>query len=489
MSRWPPLAAAVVALTLVSCGQVEPLATPIPADRVSPAGARVVLSNAHLQGVAAAVRLRFGKTHEVSVAPLEVGEAGSVAATTIGVAVGPGSVGIDADGGLQIAVALTVTPQPLVLQGAGAACSATWAASGLSLGVDLRFARDPLGTVTVHLAAPPSLQLDAATLEDDGGCFAAAGATATAAILAHVREAVRGGLGPKLTDAARDVVATVLPPGWEFALQTTSAGATLHGDARYQPVGASGLVAHNGAYLQAALDVGLDAPRHACAVDAAPPSAGPWLLPAQVPLEPAGASVLRRSVVLGGGALARLGWALHRGGWLCRGASTGLEARLGPDWATKIAPSLGALVQPGSVSARFWPGGAPTLRVLDGDGAADLEWVLPDALVEVAAPVDGVELAVLRVAGSLRMRVRLRGVGDAWSLETSAVELESVGVDSPLVPLGTVSPTVLLPLLRAVLGGIFDGPLALPPGSPALVGTRRVGDALWMWIDGGVQQP
>ncbi len=489
MSGVQRIVAAVIALVLASCGQVEPLATPIPADRVSPAGARVVLSNAHLQGVAAAVRLRFGKTHEVSVAPLDVGEAGSVAATTLAVAVGPGTVGIDADGGLQIDVALTVAPHPLVLQGDGAACSATWAASGLALSVDLHFSRDPLGSVAVHLAAPPSLQVDAETLEDAGGCFAAAGAAATAAILAHLREALRGSLGPKLTDASRDVVATVLPPEWEFALQTVLAGATLRGDARYQPVGGAGLITHNGAFLQAALDVGLDAPRHACAVDAEPPPAGPWLLPAQAPLEPAGASVLRRSVVLGGGVLARLGWALHRGGWLCRGASTGLESRLGPDWATQIAPTLGALVQPGSVSARFWPGGTPSLRVLDGEGGADLEWGLPDALVEIAAPVDGVELSVLRVAGSLRMRMRLRGVGDAWSLETSAVELESVGVDSPLVPLGTVSPTVLLPLLRAVLGGIFDGPLALPPGSPALVGTRRVGDALWMWIDGGVQQP
>lgn len=487
MSLLPRLLVGSLACVL-ACGEVQPLDAPLPQSMVSPAGVRLVLTNAELQGVAAAVRLLVGKSHAVSVAPLPLGEAASIAATTIPVSLGQASLGVAADAALQLDLVVTVAPHGLVVKGKGAACSVQWTPAGGLLSTRLRFGRDPLGALAVTLLEPPDLVFGAESIDDVGGCLAALGADAEASVRDHLRAAVRGTVATKVVDAARDVLATVLPAGWEVAVAIGGGANPIAVQTRF--IGPDdALIEHNGAFLQARIDLAVDAPRHACALDQAPPESGAWVLPVQAPAAPQGAAVLRRSVAVGGAALGRFAWAIHRAGFLCRGNAPGLEARLGPNWAAQVAPAVAALVQPGTVSARLWPGAAPGLRVLEGETGARLEWTLPDAQVEIAAPVDGVELVVLRITGTLRIVVALRGVGDAWSLEVEAVETDSVTVDSPLVALGTVAPAALAPLLQAVIAGIFDGVLALPPGFPALVGTARTGDGLWLWLDGGVQQP
>jgi hypothetical protein len=413
-----------------------------------------------------------------------------LAAHTVAVAVAEGALSVDQNTTLTLTYPLLIEPQTVVVQSPGsAACALQWAPTAISLTVRLRFGRGALNDVEISLVEPAKIDFGGSALVDPAGCLAAVGGSAGGPITAHLEAAVVTAITTPYVQHARSAVATVLPPLWEHRAQVTVDGGAIRWQFAYRsPPGLppDRLISHNGTYLHAHLDAGFDADRHLCAVDALPPIGAISPLVTHPPKEPQGPAVLRRVLVVEPPTIARLVWALHRSGLFCRGRAQGLEARLDGYWAADLSPKLAGLVQPGPISARFWPGGVPTARVVELSGSASIELHFPDALLEIAAPVEGVEVVVIRARGQLRTRVALNGVGGAWSLEVADASFESVAIDSPIASLGGLAGAEIEKTVFAVVSGIFDGPVVLPANVPALAHADQVGESLWLWLDGGV---
>lgn len=491
-------ALAVGMLCLSACGsKMEPLPAPLPSDRVVQGAGWIVLTNQDLQHLPVAVRLSAGKTADASVAPLALGEA-SLAATTIPLTIGKGAAKITKtqDVALVFPVSSPVVPLALVASGR-AACAMTWQATSATLKLTLRFGRATNGAVDVVLASTPSLEVAPTALADNNGCLSVTGQALTLA--AHLRDAAANALVSGYVKAARETVQTVIPPNLEMAVRL---GANIHGDSvvvdlqsRYRAVDDQGedqpgsLLTHNGSFAAIGLDLGLNVSRHRCAVDAPPPNLSVQALPVKAPVTTASGKVLRRALVLDRALLGHIAWAVARSGYLCRGRSRGVEKLLPVNWANNAVPALGALVEAGAVGARFWPGQTPAVRVIDLDGGAGLEWQLPEAVLEMTAPVAGVELVVLRVEGTFRLNLKAQ-TANGVRLSIVSATVDTAVLSSPVLPQADVSAGPGLSLaVEAALKGIFAGTLGLTPALPAsgavIVGSSRVADQMWLWLDGG----
>lgn len=490
----------LLGLTLAAacgCGvQVAPLDAPVPDSHAVRPAAWVVLTNQDLQQVPFAVRLAAGKSVEVSVPPLKLGEQ-SLAATTLTASVAEGAASITADQDVALTFPITSPDLSLALVADGrAACPLTWQAKGATLSLALHVGRGTDGAVEIVLAGTPSLNVGTDSLKDVGGCLAEV--SDQAKIAAHVRDAAAAALSTPYVNAARAALKAVIPPTLELA-------ASLSVDIEGHPVSAQletrlrppssapvpeggSLIQHNGSYAAIGLDIALNVGRHPCAMDAPPPALQVQQLPVKAPDPTTGGQVLRRALVLDRASLAHISWATTRSGYLCRGVSRGVEKLLTASWAADAVPALGTLVEPGSVGARFWPGSTPTVRVVDVDAGAGLEWQLPDAVLEVSAPVAGVELVVLRVEGSFRLTLKPT-INAGIGLQVVSAAVDSAVLSSPLLPQANMSAgSGLAPAVDAALRGIFAGVLGLGSGAvgdAVVVGSTRVGDHMWLWLEGG----
>ena len=484
----------LLACAWAGCGQWQPLAEPVDPALLVQHGGHVAVSNQGLQQVATAVRVAAGKSFVASVAPLALNGPGAakLGALDLNVTMGDGAASVGDEAAIVLTYPVVVGSQPLAVQpAAGASCASAWAPSGLLLQLRLALGRDAFDSVDVRLAGPPTLVGDATGVPVD----ACLDATAGAIVDAHLRQAVLTAIASRYIDAGRAALRAVFPPTWEASVQTTVGRAgVLRLQTRWEQVEPDGpLLGHNGAYGAAALAVTIDAERDPCAVDAPPPAIGTPAMPVQMPLAPTGMAILPRAWVLDAPLVSRLGWALHRSGALCRSVGRGLESRLPASWAATLLPALGGLIDASPVSAAFWPGSSPTVTLVDAaDGGAALQVRSEKSLLEVLAPVDGVEMVVLRLRGTVRLRLAIRGGMDGIGLVVDDADAEDLVIDSPLAQVAAPDETTTHQLLRGALAGIFETALAFPSDPSAqltLAGSSRSADALWLWMTGGAPAP
>ncbi len=481
-------------LALAACGPFEPLTDPIDASLVIERGGHVAVSNQGLQQVSSAVRVAAGKSFVAPVAPLALKgpAAATLGALDVALSIADGAASVAQDAVIVLTYPVVIGSHALAVQPAtGASCASAWAPSGLTLQLRLDLGRDAFDSVDIRLAGPPTLVGDGVGVPADACLDAAVGA----AVDAHLRQAVLTAVASRYVDAARHALRAVFPPAWETALQArTGRQGRLQLQTRWRSAEADGpLLGHNGAYGAAALSIAFDGQRDPCALDAPPPPVVPSAMPVQMPLAPAGLAVLPRAWVLDASTLSRLGWALHRSGALCRSVGRGLESRLPAGWTGAVLPQLGGLVDASPVSAVFWPGTSPTVTLVDASGGgAALQLRTEKALLELVAPVDGVEMVVLRMRGTVRLRVTIVGSVDGIDLVVDDADAEDLAIDSPLAQVQAPDEAATRALLHGALAGIFETTLAFPSGPmapPTLVGSSRTANALWLWMAGGAPAP
>jgi hypothetical protein len=499
-SVWSP--AWLAALCVAACGPAQaplPLLAPLPASHTLTSGVQLVLVDADLPALAETVSTLGGKTLQVVAAPWPVpGAPGHV--------LGPLSTPLQVAGAqaewlqpttLQLQFTLTQVTLPLSLGVPGqAACAMSWTAQGGLVRVTLRLDRDPQGQVAVIAGQDPEVTWQKHGLISAQTCLQPPLTDAPAQIDAHLLEAVQATLVPQLTQASVHVLQAVFPPALE--LQGRLSTATRWGDAvevrvstQYQPQAGGTLAEHKAGRGIAALAVGLDVDRAACAVDVPPPDHAAETPLAPTPPSPSASTFVRRALVLDKAMLAHLGWAMGRGGALCQETEAGL-ADLGVGWAAEVLPALADWVQGPPVGARFWPAASPEVQVVDTPAGPALQWQVASATLEIVARVAETDLVVLKITGPFQAIVRpvLQG-GGALGLDLLSAQVDGAVVTSPLLPDTTGADAHLGPLVDAALHGIFRSApvlplgLALPPGTVA-TGLARSGDALWLWLEGGI---
>jgi hypothetical protein len=172
----------------------------------------------------------------------------------------------------------------------------------------------------------------------------------------------------------------------------------------------------------------------------------------------------------------------------------GVEEYLPSSWAADLGAPLGAWVEEGRVGARLWPGAVPDLQVVDLTGGAGLALTMAGARLEVTARVVGTELVLLRFDGSLKATLRVETSGPQGPrLGLVNAHFDSSEVASPLLKRSGVAlaKATLAAVVEAAVRGIlaplpaFSDGIALD-GAPVVVGSTRVGQSLWLWLDGGV---
>lgn len=482
----------MVATLAPSCAEYEPLAAPLPPAMLQERAVHVVLDYAALQQFASAVRVKAGKTQTIALPPWQGGaDSAKVAAANLTLKLGEGTVSFGVVQQLVLSFPLSIAAQALVVQVEGAAaCALNYAPTSAVFAFGLRFGRDALGEVDVTLSQPPALSI-AANAIAPGPCRDAVGAVALEGAIAA---ALRDHLSARAIEPAMQLLRAIAPPSFEADLRVplhdaagTTAAIAISSKWRSQS-DAHSLLTHNGAVASASLDVALDADRHPCAVDAGLPNAAETPLPIYAPQRPEAATVLTRAYTLGPATIERVAWALHRAGYFCRSAVGGVEARLPPGWPAVLPIDVVGLVDVAKVSASFWPGQTPSVKVVSEAGAATIAVRFPDAMVELSAPVDGVELVVLRIRGTLTVKFGLLPAINGLAMKVQTVESEGTVAETLLGPLPGIDAAASAAVLAAAIGGIFDGALALPSIAEAgasVAGARAVGGSLWLWLAGG----
>lgn len=483
------------------CAQLEPLKAPISGVSTVLGGAHIVLSHGDLAQLAETIRLSAGKRLDAAVAPYAVvgGDGATVAPTTVAVFVAAGSASFGALGSIRFSfplVAPAVTAEVSITP--TTKCPLSVAQLTGTVAVALRFSRNSAGIAELVLADAPELILKGGEILDITGCLAGAAPGALAAISMHFGAALRSAVQGSYVAAARATLTAVLPVGLEVAGQADvviaqrpiqvrlrSAYATASGDTEE----AGPLIDNNGIHTRAALTVAIDVSRHPCAPDIAPAGlpASPLLF--NPPASPPGSYLLRRAVVLDRALLQHLVWAAQRVGLFCRRRRVQAQAGLAGDWASRVVPGLAPLVNGPPTRVRLWPGGAPALKLVDGATSAELELILPSATLEIAAQVGGVEVVVLVVEGTFRVRLAVdREPGAGLRLAVLGAMVDSVNVSSPLLPVGSdphldaIADTVAK-LLHVAVRDAFAG-LQVPGFVGAsVVDVARVGDRLWLWLE------
>ncbi|MBP46442.1 MAG: hypothetical protein CMH53_00695 [Myxococcales bacterium] len=490
--RWRRKIRLIWALVLVGCtGALLPLDAPIDPDFWVERGAWVVLTNQDLQQLPAATRLAAGKQFAVSVPPVKL-ESGQLAGTTLNVSVLQGQASISATQDLTLTFPVTAPVTSLAWEVPNqAACALQWQWQGASLEMSFRLARDLSGKVDVTLATAPTLQANQAALNDPSNCLMQTAVGSEGSLEKQLSDIIASTLTASYVNAARSILLTVVPIDYEFSgsAQLSSDASTLDLAARFsKPTdNIASLLRHNGSYAATALDVAMNTQCHPCAEDVPPPKQKVKALPVQPATPPVTSAVLRRAVVFDKALLAHMAWAMTRNGQLCSRVSAGIESLLPTSWAADAAPSLGALVGTGPVGASFWPGQSPTIRLINRDEAAAVEWTIEDSLLEVSAPVAGVELVVLRIEGSFRLTLAPK-VSTGAVLHVVDATVDSAVLSSPLVPGADLSAGGgLVAVVQAALRGIFFNGFGLStgPSNGVVVGSTHLADQLWIWLAGG----
>ncbi len=479
--------------------EMKALEAPLPATRQLGEALHVVVTDADLYELAEYVRQSPGnKVIDLPLPPFNVPGTGGAAllATKLHVEVESGSAAFESSGEIRLQWVVNFDPAALSLSaGTGTLCALTWTVDDSDLRTTLRFARDAQGVATVMLAKASSLSLANAKVSDPSACLGTAAPGAGSAIAKYMATAVSAALTSRYEQDAALALSALLPAHLERKGQSDLpvAGETvaLGIDARFAGGGdksGASLLDHQASYGHVAMEIGLDMARHGCAADEPPPTSTDGPISPIAPAPAGGSQPLRRALVVERRLLGHFGWAVARSGLLCRSIRTGLEASLPASWAGDVLSPLSAWVQGGPVGAAFWPGGSPILKVKDLGKDAGIEWLFPDALLELSATMAGLEVVVLRVEGTFRLTTWPLALGP-WGV---SFDVRSASVDSAVVtsPLLAVAPKpaekALADVVDHALIGIFGPAAGLPlqptVGGSKVVGTARDGDHLWIWL-------
>ncbi|GEM_PF-3593562 len=491
----------LLAVVAAACGKLEPLKAPIAADKAVAGGLHVVVSNADLGQLSDAIRLAAGKTVEAPVAPFVVPatDGRALGAATVELAIASGKASLGAAGRLRFTYAITASPIDLTVSQTGAgAC--TIQRNGLTgtLTMSLRVARGPGGNAEVMLGDATECVLSPAPLIDDSGCLAKAPSGSFAAITKHVDAAIRQGLVGRYVSAARSSIAAVIPLGLERKGRWTTSISGRNVELRVassfsagtsKPGDEATVVAHNGQYASASLNVALDADRHPCAVDGPAPGLKSAPLTLATPPSPAGSFLLRRAVVVDRALLAHVAWTAQRTGLFCRHVELPGGAGLTGQWAARVLPALGAWIKDAPQRVRFWPGQLAKVAITERNNEAAIRLDLPSAELEITAPISGIEAVALKVTGSFRLVLQpandpKTGVG----LAIVDASVNSAVVHSPLADQAPVAANdALADVVKKVVARAFFGAFSAWPvpgfDKASVVGSSRVGDRMWIWLE------
>ncbi len=493
----------IVALSLAAATtcteELTPLKAPLPLTRQLGQALHVVVTDADLQELAEYIRQSPGnKAIEVPLPPLKVPGTGgaALAATKLHAEIKSGSAVFESSGDIRLQWIVAFSPAVLSLSASsGALCELSWSVDHGDLTTTLRFARDAQGVATVTLAKASSLSFVNAQLGDSSSCLSNYAPGAGSAISKHLAGAASAAITSRYEQSAAAAIAALLPTNLERSgqspLQIGGETLALAIDTKFSNTSegpGDSLLGHANGYGQVALEVGLDVERHSCAADAPPPQASDGPISPIAPIPSGGSQPLRRALVIERSLLGHFGWAAARSGLLCRHIRSGLEESLPASWAGDVLAPLSAWVQGGPVGAAFWPGGSPVLKVKDLGKDAGVEWLFPDALLELSASMAGLEVVVLRVEGTFRLTTWPLALGP-WgvSFEVRSASVDSAVVTSPLLAVAP-EPTekALAEVVDHALTGIFGPAAGLPvlpnPGGSNVVSTARDGNHLWIWL-------
>lgn len=494
--------AVVAACALNACGKTPaPLLSPLPATRQLPGAVHLVLLDADLPQLAETVRTLAGKSVDVAAGPWSVPNwpGHGVGALSGLLEIGAGQAAWTTTSRLRLDFALTKVVLPAALTAPGqAACGMTWVGTDGHVHLEVHVVRDAQGAVGVKLATDPAVTWQTQQLVDGEACLQQAPVGSGAAIVAHVADTVRAALAPRLAQAALHALAAVFPDRLEVAGRVGIAtrwgkDVEMRFSARYDPIAGVGeaVASHEGARASAALTLGLDVDRAACAADVPPPQQEPQPLPPQSPAPPPGSAFLRRALVLDRAALGHIGWLIARTGSLCQDVVVGLPG-LGAGWASNVKPELAEWVEGPPVGARFWPAASAEVRAIDTADGPALEWRIAASRLEIVARVADTDMVVLSMTGGLRAIVRpVVTAGQGLSFHVLSTARESTIVTSPLLGDAIADGEGGVgPLVDAALRGIFQATPVLPlglmlPEGTVATGWSRAGDALWLWLEGG----
>ncbi len=501
LSPWAALAGACscLATPFAACGSFSPLPEPLPEEAHQVNAVRVVVDHGDLPQLAETLRSLSGTSIELAAAPTPIagGEfllgafSGTLPVAAITVAwAAPGELQVDATSG-PFALALSVgrVGEP--------ACALQSPVQSAVARVRVRVVRTSSGDTQALLAAVPELKVFPGKPPQPEPCLLPLPTGGAQQIEAAVHAAVQSAWLTRLSEAGLQILRAVAPAG--LAVGGQWAPGVGPGIVQVQaiypgPPGATPAVL-GAKYATFSLSLATVAVRDPCAPDVAGPPLAvvETLAPAPAPSTKA---VVRRALVVHQTALVRLAWSAARAGAFCRSGAVAPVTGLPLQWATAVAPALAGWVDDAPAQARLLPYATPVVELVDTPAGPAIAWQLADATLELVGRVGGVPAVVFSIRGRVHgvLRPQVTGSGQL------ALHLESGGMDSAVVssPIagGAVAAQAnpLEALVRAALQGMFAPDPVLPlslllPAGSVATDVRRSGDALWVWLDGGVSKP
>ncbi len=499
--RW---IAALLCCTAAGCTQQPlPLQQPLAPQLALANGLRVVLLDADLPALADSVRLAAGKSLSVSLPVWPLPNAADGQFTAFAATAPLDGLTLDWQspqqlrlmaqiGKIQGEISLVPTGQ--------AGCGLSWKAQSVQLQLDAEVVRTAGGALTVQAVGTPIVVWQGAAVDDPSACLGAQLPSLAVSLADHLRSGIAAALADRLSQAFLPSLATIFAASLEqsgrVAIPTTPAIEARFALAYQEAAGH--LVTHAGALAQGNLAVSLDVDRHACAVDVPLPTAE--ASPLAQTSAPAGQAFFRRALVLDQALIQRLAWTAARSGALCARTRNSLTTSIVPGWAADLLPQVNEWIDGSPTSARFWPGSSPATRLIDTPAGPAIEWTMDDGQLEIIANVADTEMTVLVVTGGFRATLlpRLQGM-HALAFDVVSVQRLATHQFSPLLGDFATPPseTALSALCEAALQGIFAQQAVLPllalspgplPSGTVLTHVAHVGDALWLWLEGGQAQ-
>lgn len=483
-------------LAVCACGSFVPLPAPLPEEAHQHNALRIAVDHGDLPQLAETLRSLSGTNINLAAAPTPIagGEfllgafAGTLPVGAVTVAwAAPGELQVDAaSGSFVLALSVGRVGEP--------ACALQYPVQGAAARVRLRVVRAASGASQALLAAAPELKVQIGKLAQAEPCLLPLPAGGAAQVEAAVHAAIQTAWIARISDAGLQILRAVAPAGLAVGGQWSPGvgPGAVQVQAIYDGATGSTPATLGAKYATFSLSVATTASRDPCAPDVAGPPLAVIESLAPAPA-PATKAVVRRALVLHQTALVRLAWSTARAGAFCRSGAVAALQTVPLQWATAVVPELAGWVDDAPPQARLLPHAAPIVEIVDTSAGPAVSWQLADATLEIAGRVGGVAAVVLTVRGRVHgvLRPLVTGSGQL-ALHFESGGMDSAVVSSPIAGGAVVAQAAALDaVVRAALQGMFAPDpvlplsLLLPPGSVA-TDVRRSGDALWVWLDGGV---
>ena len=480
----------------------KPLAAPIePAHRVG-SGVRIAVAAADAAQLEDLIAVLAGKQLDLAAAATPIAATEHQLSAIAGqLPLGPVAVAWAPDGKLLATATLGKANLALAIgKLGGPACAVAWPIKSGTAQASVAAQVGLGGGVAVVLSEPTASTLTLGAVADSDQCLQGLPVGTKEFVDQQVRQAVHAAWAPLLGAAALKVVRALVPASLVVSGSGPVTGAIAPAAAvrismAYGQEPGPSVFAAQAGFATAGLQFAIDADRHPCAPDVAPPKVvtAAALAPTASPTAKA---VLRRALVVDHAALQHTVWALARAGAWCRQSRWPLAAGVPAGWASATAPALAKWADDAPPVARLWPHTDVEVDLADSPAGPVLQWQFADASLEIVGSVGGVPATLLVLRGHIRGTMRpiiTAGTQLTWLPESGSAQ--SAVVTSPLAG-GTVAANAepLGKLVAAAIEAIFTPAPVLPlaavlPAGTVATSVTRAGNALWLWLDGGLAQP